>query len=651
MDISIKSNLCKSIRACGLHKRDTLELVNTIERWVDSSGPEWTVKRLKDYVQWYESVLAGEPAPPAWVAKKAGLPVGVFGKVFRLRNPARALAVLSAHSVFKSREILPSQKEKFLDGLSAKGQSPDASVLAEFPQGNRVRLPKLGITPPPFDAISGFSIPVGPERKVYVDSPVQRILAYCESWQSVPMPTLRYIVREGGEDQIPPGVLENFRIWESVPSWASRPRGYFWKEPLRYLDRAKVAGAIGCIQEPSLKARWIANPNRITQWYLRPLGDHWYSMLRSIPTDCTFDQEKGVRWVQSQLASGVELSGADLTSATDLLDRRMCLALVTKTMLGRPLIERDWSDPVEKSYRSAIEHFMDISSMEWSYPEGGTVKWDQGQPLGTHPSFALLGLTNNLIGRHACFLAGIPQDSFRVIGDDIIMDSRALQYYCRLIEAFGGKINHTKTLTSSCVAEFAGRVILPTRSMNKTVKYKEVSDNSFMEIVSSLGDQAKGLLRPRQRSQYDKFKFVPGYVVDGPYPKNSFGIPLTIRYAWYLMASGLAKERVTPDKEVLDSWQFSTKIYYTLAERGRGKEFFDSVPFRFADDFQSSLASAVVKKGNPLLKNGKTCLEVLEETSSAKRWQSLQGYMAQLKKEEAVKEDRKQSTRHGGPHL
>jgi hypothetical protein len=544
-----------------------------------------------------------------------------MGFVFKQRNPARVLAVLSAHTVFKTKEILPSQREKFLDGLSARGQSPDLEILGKFPLGTRKKLPRLEITPPAFDAISGFSIPISPEEgKVYVDSPEKRILAYCDSWQNVPVPTLRYIRAERSLQQVPPGLLEEGGV-----------DGIFAVLP----NQESIAGFIGCIQEPSLKARWIANPNRVTQHYLRPLGEHWYSILRKLPTDCTFNQELGVDWVQNQLAQGVELSGADLTSATDLLDRAMCLELVTKCLLGRSWLRQEgWSDPSEISYRNAIQHFMDVSAMEWVYPEGGTVKWDQGQPLGTYPSFALLGLTNNLLGMQACREAQIPVDSFRVIGDDIIMDHRALSYYCKLVEGMGGKINRSKTLTSSCAAEFAGRVILPSRSMNKTVKYKDPSDNSFMEIVSNLGDQAKGLLRPRQRKQYDKFKFVPGIVVDGPYPKNSFGIPLEIRYTWYLLHSGLAKERVVPDKEQYNSWQFASKIYYTLAEQGRGSEFEYSVPYLLADDFQSSLASAVVKQGDPRLKNGKTCLEVLEEISRPETWMSLQDYMASLEEEQ-----------------
>jgi hypothetical protein len=243
----------------------------------------------------------------------------------------------------------------------------------------------------------------------------------------------------------------------------------------------------------------------------------------------------------------------------------------------------------------------------------------------------MLALTNNALGRQACLNAGIDEHSFRVIGDDMIIDQRALSEYVRLIEGLGGVINHSKTLTSDRCAEFAGRVITAKRCMNKTVKYKDMSDNSFMQIVSDLGDQAKHLLRPRQRHQYEEFKYVPGIAVDGPYSQNSFGIPFHLRYAWYLEQVKSQDEPI-PEKDKLDSWQFAQEIYYFLSEEGRLADFELSVPYTFSDDFQSSLASNVAHKGDPRLRDGKTCLEALEAISSRETFMS---FMTWIESEQA----------------
>lgn len=662
MDKTITTNLCRGLRACGVSKQETLELVNTIEKWYDHNGPDYTNSRLKDLKQWYETYLAGHPEPPAWFKhSKDNMPVGIWSKVFKHRNPAMVLGILSMNTCFKNEKITLPQRTKFLDALNC-GALETRLDLSELSTGNRMRLPDLNrrLSAPSYDCITGKSIPVSTSKKIFltpekelrqrirnrmlqdtkpkldtlnrkekrnllkkIDSEATREAvkqhrklmcnAYCESWESVPIATLDYLRKEGHLELVPPALLTD--------------EGYAGTIFNVTEDQTHVAGSIGCIQQEALKARWIANPNRVTQSFLTPLGEHWYSILRSLPTDCTFDQEMGTQWVQQQLKSGVTLAGADLSSATDLLDRELCLRMITQVYLGRSFDKKeDWTLPVETSYRNAIDHFMEISSMDWVYPEGGLVNWDRGQPLGTYPSFAMLGLTNNALGRQACLNVGISPDSFRVIGDDIIIDQRALSEYVRLIELCGGSINHSKTLTSDRCAEFAGRVITPQRCMNKTVKYKDMSDNSFMQIVSDLGDQAKHLLRPRQRHQYEEFKYVPGIVVDGPYSKNSFGIPLYLRYAWYLEQVQTQGEPI-PEKDKMDSWQFAQEIYYFLSEEGRLEDFEYSVPFTFADDFQSSLASNVAHKGDPRLRDGKTCLEALEAISSPQTFMSFKHWI------------------------
>lgn len=661
------TSLCKKIRAVGVPKKVAHQLVNEIQKWISSNGIEWTNSRLKDLKQWYETYLAGNPTPPSWFKHgKDNLPLGVFKYVFNLKNQQKALSILSVNTLFKAEEILESQRSKFLEAVNAGSleQSPD---LSEVPLSDKRRLPdlKAQLSVPSYDSITGKSIPVGVKdeekmshlvaKKVFLN-PVtdernkiykrlikgskpqldacksrrektellkelqhlasreavhvrrlQMCNAYVESWENVPTPTLEYLRKEGRLELVPPALLTDGRddgsIFATIPT------------------QDQLAGSIGVIQQEALKARWVANPNRISQSMMGPLGDHWYNILRSLPTDCTFNQEEGMSWVQDQLQHGVCLAGTDLSSATDLLDRQMCLEIITRTFLGRDWNNQsDWTLPVEKSYRNAVDHFMQISAMEWTYPEGGTVSWDRGQPLGAYPSFAMLALTNNALGRQACREAGIPLDSFRVLGDDFIIDARAVDKYCSLVESFGGSINHSKTLTSDRCAEFAGRVITPQRVMNKTTKFKEMSDNSFMSLMSGLGDQAKSLLRPRQRKQYEEFKFIPGIAVQGPYSQNSFGYSLSDRYAWYLQQ--VEARRVLPEKEKMDSWQFASEIYYFLSEENRADEFELAIPFTFSDDFQSSLATAVAQKGDPRLTNGKTCLEALEEISSSPSFQS-----------------------------
>jgi hypothetical protein len=314
----------------------------------------------------------------------------------------------------------------------------------------------------------------------------------------------------------------------------------------------------------------------------------------------------------------------------------MSLDLSLGYIYGMTLADMQQSeDRRVQSYASAVQHFLDVSASEWVFPGGGKVTWGRGQPLGTHPSFALMGLTNNLTAALAAeevFHDGKPFSHFRVIGDDIIMHTEMLDGYNRRIHQLGGEVNYSKTLTSNQVAEFAGRIITPDRFFLKTVKYQDMGDNSFMSVLSNLGTQAKGLLRPRQRRQYELFKFVPGVVVQGPWQQNSFGQPLDLRYDWYLNRSGLPSEKLSPDQEVLSPSRFCAKVYYTLEACGRRNDFDYSVPFALSDEFHSSLATAAIetKSGDPRLRDwgGKTTLQVLEMTSSAETFVSYRDYVS-----------------------
>lgn len=655
--INIKNTLCHSFRAIGLPKDITLDLTNTIMKWYQCNGAEWTVKRLRQYKQWYETFLADTITVPSdiWVKhNKQMLPKGSFGKLFLIKDEGKALAALSADTVFMQQEPINSERDKF---LSAVSNIPKEIPKNLFPRTWRGRKPlslpdlDLKLTLPPFEAITGDSIPCDPEQppkrlsnplKVKPEVRKKEVLeSYVQSWLYLPTCTRDFVYKSRPEllplayqrlagvdfDDINLQFDEELGITSTVADGINSGLNYFYDIPAQ-----RTVGRIGAIPQPSLKVRWVANPNRISQWFTKPIGDHWYHILRGLNTDCTFDQNKGAQWVKEQLAQGITLAGSDLSSATDTLDRRLCLRVISEMYLGRAWDNPEhWISPIEKSYRKHVAHFLDLAESDWAckYSDTGKVSWGRGQPLGTYPSFAMLGLTNNALGRIACKQANIPLDSFRVIGDDIIMDARANQYYEKLVEHFGGSINHSKTLTSNRCAEFAGKVITASRIMSKRVKFRGLSDDNFLQIVSDLGDQAKSLLRPRQRRQYELFKFVPGVVVPGPYPQNSFGIPLGVRYNWYRNYSQLNKEREVPDKETLNGVEFALTLYYGLQEldpEHSNEKFLFVCPDAIREDFQSSLVSAIVVavKDPRKMDDPTPLLKILERTSRREDFMTLQ---------------------------
>lgn len=597
MNKTIQSNLCKGLRACGIPQEQTHQLLNIFEKWYRENGPEWCNSRIKDLRQWYETTLTGCPKPPVWFRhSKEGYPLGIWKWVFKLPK-AKALGVLSMNTVLYEEQLSRSQKKKFLHGLEGNRTQNPAYLDSLLAKVERLNVNKMKVMPkikfPTLFDMTG-SIPVQEGRSTM--RPDQKLglalSALRSSWESIPQVTFDFLVNQDLLAYMPQDVLGNKYQLE-----LQRPH-----------DRC--VGRVSVLQQPQLKARIVGNPNRILQVTLEPLKSLYMETARKLPTDVTHDQESGVMWVQNQLRLGNELAGSDLTSASDLLDVELCLKLCD-SVYGFSSI---------KGYKDYRDYFFEVSRADWFCPSlKCNVKWKQGDVLGTGPSFGLLTLTNNASAWLAYKEAkedGYPlphyYDCFRVVGDDIVMRSQLEPYYTRIIESLGGEINHSKTLKSNRVAEFAGRVITSNSSYLKAVKYSEPSDNSFMSYVAQLGDQAKYLLKPKQRQAYNLFKEVPGVLVSGPWMPDSYGISLSARYSWYLQEVEPRLSRVEPDLSLTDYEFLLLKAELSLAEVGNATSEFEFDNPLIDEGYLPSQVTPTFKVGgDPRLTNGKSQLDVL----------------------------------------
>lgn len=636
MDQSTQTNLCQGIRACGLPKAVSHEILNTILLWERSNGEEWTVDRLKALKQWYETCLAGSPEPPPYFRKTAhGTPTGVWGALFKTKNPAKVLAVLSASSVFvEKRTISPKQRDKFVEALKGdptqhRVDERDLKVLMDYSFRNqRSGGPRKIFIPDvkpvtPYD-MTGSSIPISGGKILRLTESNRADLsgvALIESWRSIPEAVLHYLDRLDHLDWIP----------EELSDIPFTPRKRV---------TGNSVGRIGLIQEPGLKLRSVANPNRVAQSLTTPLATFWEKNMTRFRSDCIFDQMEGVDWVQGKLKTNQRLVSFDLSSATDRLDLGQCLKIAENWCLPT-LTTRDPEQVLR--YFEGVRYFTNLSRGWWDTPaqsELGRVRWEVGQPLGLYPSIRLLALTNNGIGCIAALNSGLdPEDSFRTQGDDIIMVEEMASEYLRLITSIGGVINHSKTITSDKVAEFAGRIILPNRWMLKTYKYKLPSDDNFMQIVSDLGPQAKGMLANRQRRMWEQFKYVPGYVYHGPWNPDSMGIPLEERVAW-TESTPIVDEVPDPDPVTISLEQSLIKATRIVAgrENTSPEKVEAQLPWPVEDDIQSSRYPGQPKpSGDPRRKDGKSTLVRLENISRSRTFKTFPEFRKELPRKEEVK--------------
>lgn len=621
MDTSIQNNLCKGLRACGVSKELTHQVMDHIIKWYDNNGPEWTLKRIKDLRQWYETSLTGNPVMPAWFKHgEDNLPLGVWKSVFKLPI-AKALGVLSCGTVFYEKAPSPTQLKKFEKGLAGNGSTHGQDEFERFSKslhhdirgvirstgrdtslvpasirrtGEHLRqMPDLEL-PTVFDMNGSVPVHNGRERMHPKNSLGHAYKALEESWESVPQVTWDFLISQDKLDWLP--ITNEWRL---------------------ELDgkHDECVGTIGVVQEPELKARFVANTNRITQKTLDPLKKVLEECTHRNPMSCIYDQDAGMEWVRKHLQEGHSLSGCDLTSASDLLNLESCMDLV-EAAYGLRNIE---------GYLQYREYYLEVSRSKWFAPfNNSEVKWRQGSPMGTGPSIFYLDLANG-----ACIMLAYmayckdllkkglkPEfkidEAGRTIGDDAIVRTELAQYYTTCIERLGGEVNVSKTLTSEKVAEFAGRVITPDAVYLKKVKYAEPSDNSFLAMIAQLGPQAKWLLSRDQYKIWDKLKEVPGIVIPGPWTRDSYGLSLEDRYSWYL-------ECVQPILDSADAELDKIPLSYILYKAGLAAKSAElsidpehKIPWPMEESYlDSTVTNAFKTHGDPRLTNGKTLREVL----------------------------------------
>jgi len=222
-------------------------------------------------------------------------------------------------------------------------------------------------------------------------------------------------------------------------------------------------GKLAFKQEPG-KVRVFAMVDVITQWLFKPLHLWIFSVLRKIPQDATFDQNKAINKVQTLLLNKTDkrVWSFDLSAATDRLPLiiQMCILDAFKADLGQSwggfLVSREFLLPKHSSYK-----------------KGTTIKYAVGQPMGALSSWAMLALTHHFVVQYASYSLS-PNKSFiwfkeyMVLGDDIVIFNKEVaDSYLSIMMRIGVSISPTKTLTSKKgVFEFAKRLADPESIMS-----------------------------------------------------------------------------------------------------------------------------------------------------------------------------------------
>lgn len=456
------------------------QYLDIVQQWVMCNGIEWTIQRLKSLKVDLFRRKAGL-SPLTWIRKnRKGDVAGPIGSLFRWadkseRNFRIVVQVLMLYTFWVYDRATPKQIQKFSSAVHAVPTPISQSLLTRVSTVARSFSGKRPLsTPPPLLTYDGSSSKKAP--RLFGQKSVPQTYDIMEE--------LHYFNTDAGRF-----------LYKKYPDIFG-PLLLGFPDRRKYLSNLREdmqqpelpVGKIAFIQEPGGKLRSVASPFRIFQWALKPLGDLLYQVARRMPWDCTHDQSAASKPIRNALEKGITVHSVDLSSATDLFPLEMQVEVLRSLVL-----------PESQCH---VDLWVDLCRGTWKAPENlGKISWTKGQPLGMYPSFAAFTVT------HGCLLRSLQKgawnEAFYVVGDDVvILDNELALRYIEVLDSIGCPYSADKTLASNRIAEFAGKV-LTSQGEYPQMKWRELSDDNFLDLCRALGKRSRLLLRKRQQHVFD----------------------------------------------------------------------------------------------------------------------------------------------------
>jgi hypothetical protein len=448
--------LIDRIRSVELPKPIKQEFLVVYTRWLQNSGPSWTVERLKTFKQsLLKEVAEGlSSSLYPWFKKSAsGNLLGVMGKLRRLATTGHLRQVLDIVNVYTSWKRITLNTEEIKDIQKTIEAQP---VSEPYWRSLERRMPHvlkyLGINrclscvwPTPI-----LQTGVSPSQMRRLADDIRNITLpeWCqEDYDHLLERAL------GGEIHTPQGIDKSFGL---------------------------INGKIQITPNPGLKTRYYAVPNLLIQRALDPLKEGLLSILPKLPWDCTLDQGKADHAILRHLKRGEKAFSVDLSSATDHFpwswQKRILFRLVKP--FGAAKLMRDL-------FTACVEEGVWELDVSRANPKDHTryqAVWSKGQPLGLGPSFPLFTLSHGIL---LLILSNRQwEGKFFVLGDDvIILDEMLYTQYTSALEKAQVPISQGKSYASNRLATFAGKVYTP-KGYWYNPKWCQINQRNFLDVAS-----------------------------------------------------------------------------------------------------------------------------------------------------------------------
>nr|UPW42220.1 MAG: putative RNA dependent RNA polymerase [Inner Mongolia grassland mitovirus 8] len=254
-------------------------------------------------------------------------------------------------------------------------------------------------------------------------------------------------------------------------------------------------GQFSLKEEAAGKLRVFAIVDSITQNMLAPLHSFMFSVLKSIPNDGTFDQEKSIKRSQEKSVLSGKAYSFDLSAATD----RLPVKLTSK------ILSRIFSDDFAESWVQLMTdrefYFSQSAQSKYSAPE--KLKYAVGQPMGALSSWPALALTHHWILQYCSSLLGRTdwETQYEILGDDLVVfDSELADKYLEVARLLGVEINLNKSISSpnKPVFEFAKRTCVGNTNVSPIPVKQLLSNDRLSErCMNFITFLERGLLNKR----------------------------------------------------------------------------------------------------------------------------------------------------------
>lgn len=469
--------------------RDVLDLpavigapiLDCFQRWIKSSGPEWTIKRLKAYKLLYIQHLAGNTSfaldkSERIKVHKDNTPVGPFRGLYKLKGRKqvqKCFHVLSIYTgIIRSGSPTPAQLDKFYKAVLQPRGSNLSEDLLYIPEELYNIYDDIVWNSIPYDDLRRWTsddtkvvspLRTEPENRIKrakripwthsvttlslsMDDHLSDFLMLCSP-----------LLKDDGFRRLIRKALKGDRVTDMGPANTKALENLYppiAKElfPSYSGEAVPIVGSIGFIQERGGKLRAIANPLRVIQVVLSRFHKYLMEAAKDLPWDCTYDQYKGVRWVQKKLKEGHKLYSFDLSDASSTIPLSDQISFLKRV------------GPRTTDFLDTLRFFEKVSQSIWldkySPNEKPFTSWKKGQPLGILGSFPAFAQLHGARLNSLAIVHGVPNGHFIVLGDDVVVTERLAEIYAKFVtEKWGCDISIPKTVSSNSLAEFASVII------------------------------------------------------------------------------------------------------------------------------------------------------------------------------------------------